>query len=93
MLSIVIDPARLGTAENLTREVESFVAWHTASPPRTGIDRVRVPGDPERETKARRLVEGIAVDAVTWQEIVAAGAKVGIAAAEFHRVAQDDGVS
>jgi uncharacterized oxidoreductase len=79
MFSILVDPERLGTAANLAREMESFVAFATASPPAAGVDHVRTPGEPERETRARRLVEGIAVDAVTWGEIVAAGGKVGVA--------------
>jgi hydroxycarboxylate dehydrogenase B len=80
MFSILVDPARLGTAENLAREMESFVAWATASPPAAGIDRLRTPGEPEREMRAARLASGVPVDAVTWAEIVAAGGKVGLAA-------------
>ena len=78
MFSIIVDAERLGTAANLAREMESFVAWTTASPPMTGIDRVRTPGEPERETRAARLAAGVPVDAVTWSEIVAAGVKVGL---------------
>src|SRR6478609_1839083 len=81
MFSILVDPERLGTAANRAREMEGFVAYATASPPQPGVGRVRTPGEPERETKARRLVEGIPVDSVTWGEIVGAGAKVGLAAA------------
>jgi uncharacterized oxidoreductase len=79
MLSIVVDPLKLGTAENLAREVERFVGWYAASPPVPGLDHVRIAGEPERERKAERLAGGIAVDAVTWSEIVAAGDKVGLA--------------
>ena len=87
MLSILIDPAKLGGAAHLTAEVESFVAWYAASPPAAGVDHVRVAGEPERERKAERLVGGIAIDPVTWSEIVAAGAKVGIDRAELTRLA------
>ncbi|MGZ5768797.1 MAG: malate/lactate/ureidoglycolate dehydrogenase [Caldimonas sp.] len=83
MFSVIVDPERLGTAANLASEMESFVAWVCASPPAAGVDRVRTPGEPERETRAARLVAGIPVDAVTWAEIVAAGAKVGIAPQEI----------
>ena len=79
MFSIVVDPRKMGTADNLAREVERFVAWHTASPPAAGVDHVQIAGEPERERKAERLAAGIAVDAVTWSEIVAAGEKVGLA--------------
>ena len=79
MFSILVDPGRLGTAANLAQEMEGFVAYATASPPQPGLARVKTPGEPERETKALRLKEGIAVDSVTWGEIVAAGGKVGVA--------------
>ena len=32
MFSVIVDPSRLGTAANLAQEMESFVAWSTASP-------------------------------------------------------------
>ncbi|MBS0447235.1 MAG: malate/lactate/ureidoglycolate dehydrogenase [Proteobacteria bacterium] len=78
MFSIVVDPARMGTADNLAREMEAFVQWYQASPPAAGVERVLVAGDPERITKARRLVDGIVIDDVTWSEIVGAAAKVGL---------------
>ena len=79
MFSILVDPERLGTAANLAREMESFVAYATASPPQPGVERVLTPGEPERASRARRLRDGVPVDAVTWAEIAAAGAKVGVA--------------
>jgi len=58
------------------------------SPPAPGTDRVRIAGDPERETRAKREKDGIAVDANTWLEIHAAGAKVGVSAATIDRHAR-----
>jgi uncharacterized oxidoreductase len=86
MFSIVVDPRRLGTAENLAREMERFVASYAASPPAAGIDRVRIAGEPERERKAERLAGGIAIDAVTWSEILGAAEKVGVSSAEVARL-------
>ncbi len=88
MFSILVDPERLGTAANLAREMEGFVAYATASPPQPGVGRVRTPGEPERETRARRMREGIAIDAVTWGEIRAAGEKVGVAGARTDATAR-----
>ena len=88
MFSILVDPKRLGTAANLAQEMEGYVAYSTASPPQPGVGRVRTPGEPERETRARRLAEGIAIDAVTWGEILAAGEKVGVASARVDAMAR-----
>jgi len=87
MLSIVIDPGRLGGADHLHAEVEAFVAWYAASPPVPGLDHVKVAGEPERERKAERLANGIPVDAVTWREILGAGSKVGVEPANLARLA------
>jgi uncharacterized oxidoreductase len=56
----------------------TFVDWVTASPARAGFDRVRIAGEPERESRARRMKSGIAVDATTWTEILNAARKVGV---------------
>ena len=88
MFSILVEPGRLGTAANLASEMEAFVAWTCASPPAAGVDRVRTPGEPERETRAKRMKEGIAIDAVTWGEILAAGEKVGVAGARTDATAR-----
>jgi uncharacterized oxidoreductase len=37
-----------------------------------GTPVARLPGEPELETRARRLREGIPIDPATWQEIVEA---------------------
>jgi uncharacterized oxidoreductase len=87
MLTILIDPQRLGTAPAFEREAREFIAWVKQSPPAPGADRVRIAGDPERETRAKREKDGIAVDANTWLEIQAAGAKVGVSAQVIDRLA------
>ena len=88
MLSILIDPQRLGTAPEFVREAAEFVDWVKKSPPAEGVDRVRIAGDPERETRAKRLVEGIAVDATSWNDILAAAEKLGLDRSAVLRIAQ-----
>jgi uncharacterized oxidoreductase len=87
MFSIIVDPNKLGTAENLAREMEGFVAWHTGSPPAPGVAKLKIAGEPEREWKKQRLAEGIPIDPTSWQEIVTAGGKVGLDAAAIEKMA------
>lgn len=82
MFSVIVDPAKLGGADSWRREVAAFVDFVKASPKAPGSDGVLVAGEPERQTRKSRLAAGIPVDATTWGEIVAAGERVGIAAAE-----------
>ena len=78
MLTILIDPARLGTQAAFEEEALAFVDWLTDGPVAPGSAAVQIAGEPERATRLRREVEGIGIDAITWQEIVAAGLKLGI---------------
>jgi uncharacterized oxidoreductase len=87
MLSILIDPKALGTAQYLAEQAEAIIAWEKASAPAAGVERVLIAGDPERARRKERLVAGIAVDATTWEEILDAGEKVKLARAEVQKLA------
>jgi uncharacterized oxidoreductase len=78
MLTILIDPAKLGTQEAFAQESLAFVDWLRQSPPGAGFDEVQIAGEPERAARVARERDGIVVDASTWQEIVEAGRKVGL---------------
>jgi hydroxycarboxylate dehydrogenase B len=76
MLAILIDPARLGTAPAFQSETRQFLDWLRKGRAAPGADRVRIAGEPERETRAKRERDGISVDDNTWQEILGVAAKV-----------------
>ena len=76
MLSILIDPQRLGTADAFAAEARAYLDWIRKSPPAPGFDRVRIAGEPEREMLAKRVKEGLPVDEETWKEILASAAKL-----------------
>lgn len=86
MLSFIVDPQQLGTAELLAREAKAFADWVCASPPMAGVDRVLLAGDPERQWRKARA-EAIPIDATTWRQIVDAGERLGLPAAELARIA------
>ena len=87
MLTILIDPKRLGTADAFATETTEFLKSLRKSPTAPGVDKVRIAGEPERETRARRERDGISVDDNTWTEIVAAGAKVKVARETLDKLA------
>ncbi len=78
MLTILIDPVKLGTQASFEQEAVEFVNWLQAGPTAPGFEGVQIAGDPERATRSVRKTEGISVDDQTWQEIVDAGLKVGV---------------
>jgi uncharacterized oxidoreductase len=78
MLTVLIDPARLGTQASFEHEATAFVDWLRQSPAGAGFDGVQIAGEAERRARAQREHSGISLDATTWREIVDAGAKVGV---------------
>jgi uncharacterized oxidoreductase len=76
MLTILMDPARLGTQTAFEQEASAFVEWLQAGPVAPGFDAVQIAGEPELRSRAQRAIEGIHIDDQTWREIVAAGLKV-----------------
>ena len=85
MLTVLFDPSRLADSAVYSGEMQAFLDWVVASPPQAGTERVRVAGEPERETCAHRLAHGIPVDATTWSELLAAATKLGRDAAVINR--------
>jgi uncharacterized oxidoreductase len=50
------------------------------TPPRAGVERVLLPGEPELLTAETRLHQGIPIDDNTWQQLVEAGVGLQVAA-------------
>jgi uncharacterized oxidoreductase len=82
MLTILIDPAKLGTQASFEQEALAFADWLQAAPAAPGTDAVLIAGDPERAKRLQRQDSGIEVDSETWREMVAAGRKVGVSLPE-----------
>jgi uncharacterized oxidoreductase len=87
MLTILLDPGRIAGGSVFGDELRACLDWVTASPPQAGTDRVRIAGEPERETRAQRLAQGIPVDANTWKELLAAAERLGRDPASMKRLA------
>ncbi|MFC5520573.1 malate/lactate/ureidoglycolate dehydrogenase [Polaromonas jejuensis] len=77
MLTILIDPGKLGTQVAFEAEALAFVEWLQQSPPAAGHEGVQIAGDPERIARLQRERDGVEIDLHTWQEIVDAAGKVG----------------
>ena len=78
MLTILIDPGKLGTQSSMETEALAFVDWLRKSPPADGVDAVQIAGEPERRARVERERDGIEMDGETWREILTAAQKVGV---------------
>jgi uncharacterized oxidoreductase len=77
MFTVLVDPRKLGTQDAFAGEALAFVEWLKQSPPAPDTSGVMLAGEPERKARRERDIAGIVLDDTTWNEIVAAGAKVG----------------
>ncbi len=78
MFSVLLDPEALGNRSAFASEALAFIDWVKASPSREGFDAVKVAGEPERLSRARRSAQGVPVDATTWTELLDASGKLGV---------------
>jgi uncharacterized oxidoreductase len=102
MFSVLLDPARLcvpgeadgsgnqasaGGLGGFEHEALAFIDWVKSTPPRPGHGPVQVAGEPERLARAERTAHGVPVDATTWQDILDAAHKLGLAPAQINQLA------
>ena len=76
MLTMLIDPVRLGTQAQFEQEALAFADWLRQSPKAPGSEGVRIAGEPERAARAQRQESGIWIDDATWAEIEASEHKL-----------------
>ncbi|MCL6375307.1 malate/lactate/ureidoglycolate dehydrogenase [Pectobacterium versatile] len=66
MLSILIDPQKLGGAATYQQEIPALLEWVRQS---RDDDALLLPGDKEKQTYRQRLENGIFVDDVSWGQL------------------------
>ena len=78
MLSILLDPARFGTEEFLWPELGRYVAFVKSARTAPGHDRIRLPGEPEEETRARRRAGGVPLPRKVRTSLADTAASLGL---------------
>ena len=86
MLSIIIDPQSVGDRQAFADEVEAMIRYIYESEPAAGVDKVLIPGDPERARKAQLLVDGIDLDENSWADFLSAGEQAGVSEADVNAI-------
>jgi uncharacterized oxidoreductase len=76
MLTMIIDPVRLGTQDAFEKEALAFEDWLRQSPNAPGTEGVMLAGEPERKARLDREQNGIWVDDATLAEIEASEDKL-----------------
>jgi uncharacterized oxidoreductase len=84
MFSIYVDPARIDPAHLFDGDVARYCAWFTTGKTMPG-ETIRLPGDPERACRARRMAEGVPLPEAVWATIAASARDVGLSGARVAR--------
>ena len=61
------------------QEIEHLVEWVKSSARLPGVDEIYAPGDFEERSREKRLKEGIPIEESTWQRLVDAAKRHGVA--------------
>jgi uncharacterized oxidoreductase len=88
MLSIIIDPSAVGDLQAFDAEVSAMVDYIYSSKPADGIEKVLIPGDPEKNTKAARSANGIDIDENSWKDVLHSGEAAGLDLELMKNIAQ-----
>jgi uncharacterized oxidoreductase len=78
MLSVILDPSAIGDLAAYDAEVTAMIDYIYASEAADGVEKVLIPGDPERQSLAARSRDGIDIDENSWQDITNAAAAAGL---------------
>ncbi len=87
MLSILIDPAALGSWQTMTGEIDALYEWARSAAPAPGTEGVLLAGEPERRNRAERAARGIPIAEAAWDDLAAAAEGVGINRETLDRLA------
>ena len=74
---VLFNPALFGGVEHFLKESDGLTGYVRSCPTVSGAT-ITLPGDPERQAKERRLVEGIPVPDGTWELIAKAAAELKV---------------
>jgi uncharacterized oxidoreductase len=70
VLFLILSPEHLGGERHLLSQIATLEPFVRNTARRDGVDRIILPGDPERELLANRRVQGIPIDEGNWAELV-----------------------
>lgn len=78
MLTVVIDPERMTSRAFIEAEIDALIAYVKSAQPADPFLPVLIAGEPERIARAKRMKDGIEIDATTWKQICEVAATVGV---------------
>jgi uncharacterized oxidoreductase len=78
VLMMLLDPKQFAGFDHFLDQSGKLTEYVRSSPCAEGVERITLPGDPERLTKEKRLREGIAISDGTWQLLAKLAGELGV---------------
>ncbi len=75
---LLIDPAGFGGTPHFQAEVSQLISYQRSCPRLPDVDRILLPGDPERIARAERQSHGIELDAENWNQLERLGQRLHV---------------
>jgi len=85
VVAVKIDPKVVDPAHFFDGEITRYTDFIRQTKPVAGVERVLIPGDPERKTRAERTRNGIPLPDDTWAAIVNTAREVGVSEVSIQR--------
>ena len=80
---LVIQPTFFAGADHLLNEALGLSNYVRTSKCREGVEKITLPGDPERNNRAERESSGIPIEMAHWQKLAELAAGMGVAVPEL----------
>jgi LDH2 family malate/lactate/ureidoglycolate dehydrogenase len=84
VLFVLLDIEHFGGAEHFLRESGCLAQFVRDTPRATGVTAITLPGDPERQCRAQRSVQGIPISDGTWSLLVKLAGELSVAMPDLH---------
>jgi uncharacterized oxidoreductase len=78
VLFLALDPRKFAGTDALIHEATELVGYVRGTPRAVGVDAITLPGDPERNTFARRTAQGIPLEEAHWAKITELAHRLGV---------------
>jgi uncharacterized oxidoreductase len=87
MLSFYVDPRVVDPEGFFPADVARYVAYFKSARPVSPGGEVLTPGEPEEQSRQKRLAEGVPLSEATWRSIVDAARELGLDAVRIEAMA------
>jgi len=75
---MVLAPGHFGGSDHFRGEVAGLLGFIRSCPTVEGVDRITLPGDPERESLAEKTARGIPLDEGNWRQLTELAERLGV---------------